>query len=173
MADIKCSRCGAIIPEDASFCPGCGAPKPVEQPSVSVKAQPEPEPEPAPAPTPQPVYKPKPNLKTKTSFGISSILDKFLSKTFIILGAFLGILLVWIGAIIILFASEHSSSGLFVGSTGLIIIGELLIFGGLWNKQIDKYVRLAMILIGGYIIASIMSIVLGLSSVFSSFSIPF
>ena len=85
--------------------------------------------------------------------------DCIFSKTFIVLGTAFGILLVWIGNIIFTYGLE----GMFKGELGsLQAAGTLntlgfasiclfLLGGGIANRNIDKYVRLLMIL-GGVIL---------------------
>jgi hypothetical protein len=137
----KCSRCGAILPQGAAFCPSCGAPKAEEQQKY------------------QPMYQPSP-----ARIGLTGFFDIIFSKTIIIIGIAIGILLAWISLLIVVFASGSSNIAIVLNSIGFIAIGILLIGGGIFNNNIDKHVRLAMVLIGGYIILvslSLTAIIIG------------
>lgn len=142
MAD-KCSKCGADLSKDAAFCPLCGAPK------EAAPVQPEPVAQPAPA-QPQPVAPPPKPVKTGPS-GLQGLVDLMFSKMVIMLGVCIGVLLAWIGSILIAFSS-YGTAGSFLGTTGFTGMGLVLFGGGFLNKNIDKYVRLGMIVIGGYIV---------------------
>ena len=141
MTVSKCTKCGANIPSGAAFCPSCGAPKAEEQQKT------------------QPVYQPS------STIGITGIFDLIFSKTIIIIGIAIGILLAWISLLIVIFASDSSNVAAVLNSIGFIAIGLLLMGGGIFNNNIDKNVRLAMVLIGGYII--LMS--LGLTAIMSGY----
>jgi len=164
MAATKCSKCGGIIPDGAAFCPGCGAPKAEEPPAPAPVQQP---------PVPQPTYSPKPSR----DINLHGIFDMVFSKTFIILGVALGILLIWIGAIWWGFASADADLDttyelqLLVNSFGFMILSISLLGGGIFNKNIDKHVRSAMVIIGGFVLAWTMSIISHLSTF--SFYNPF
>jgi hypothetical protein len=137
----KCSICGAILPQGAAFCPSCGAPKAEEQQKY------------------QPMYQP-----SQTRIGLTGFFDIIFSKTIIIIGIAIGILLAWISLLIVVFASGSSNIAIVLNSIGFMAIGILLMGGGLLNNNIDKNVRLAMVLIGGYIILmslSLSSIIMG------------
>jgi len=135
MAVSKCNKCGASLPPGAAFCPACGAPKAEEKQKY------------------QPLYQ-----RSSTSIGLTSLFDIIFSKTVIIIGIAIGILLAWISLLIAVFASGSSDVAIVLNSIGFIFIGLLLIGGGIFNKNIDKYVRLAMTLIGGYIILMSLSL---------------
>jgi hypothetical protein len=143
MVVVKCNKCQANIPEGASFCPNCGAPK-VEQP-ITQAYQPQ-----------QPTRKAL--LSPGGSNPIKNIFDMIFSKTAMILGVFFGILLAWIGLVIMIFASSSYKPAALIASIGFAGIGSLLIGGGIWNNKIDKFVRLAMVLIGVWAIIQTMSI---------------
>ncbi|MGF3555326.1 MAG: zinc-ribbon domain-containing protein [Thermoplasmatota archaeon] len=134
MTVSKCIKCGATLPSGAAFCPSCGAPKEEEQ-------------------NQQPVHRPVgPQINFKNLFEI------IFSKTIIITGIALGILLAWISLLIMVFASGSSNIAIVLNSIGFTCIGLLLTGGGIFNNNIDKYVRLAMVLIGGYIILMSLSL---------------
>jgi hypothetical protein len=138
MTISKCNRCGVNIPQGAAFCPSCGAPKAEEQQKN------------------QPDYQP-----SSSTIGITTLFDIIFSKTTIIIGIAIGILLACISLLIMVFASGSYNIAIVLNSIGFIGIGLLLVGGGIFNNNIDKHVRLAMVLIGGYII--LMS--LGLTSI--------
>lgn len=139
MTVIKCSNCGSQIPDEAAFCPGCGASKG----AASQAAQ--------------------PMQAISSSIGNSSPLEGLFnmvfSKTVIIIGASIGILLTWIGILIVTFAPLSSDVALLISSIGFAAIGLLLVCGGIWNKKIDKFARLGMVGIGAYVLVQTMSIV--------------
>ena len=148
MPVTKCLKCGVDIPQGASYCPSCGAPKAAEQQKS------------------QPVYQ-----HISTSAGLASLFDIIFSKTAIIIGIAIGMLLAWISLLIAVFASDSSDIAIVINSIGFIFISILLVGGGIFNNNIDKYVRLAMVLIGGYMILmtlSLTTIIMGsYSSIFS------
>jgi len=145
MTDDKCLKCGTKIPKEARFCPSCGAVKGIEtpQPVQSQPVQPQPvQPQPV---QPQPMQSP--------SRPMHETLGPLFSKNLIIMGTLLGILLAWIGTIIATFAGIDLSlarASLILNNLGFVFIGLFLTGGGIINKDIDKYVRLGMI-VGGAI----------------------
>jgi len=153
----KCSKCGADLSADAVFCPLCGTSvtaKPAKQPA---QAQPAPV-----APPP------------KTGGGLSGLqgfVDLIFSRLVITLVIIIGALMAWIGALIANFTS-YASQGSFVGTTGLAGIGLILLCAGFLNNKFDKYIRLGMIVVGGYILvtalASISNPASGISNAFGS-----
>ena len=126
----KCSNCGANLPPGAAFCPSCGTPKAAEPQQ----------------PTQTPIY------HSSSGSSLNSLFDIIFSKTVIIIGIALGMLLAWISLLIMVFASSSYNVAVILNSIGFIGIGLLLVGGGVFNNNIDKFVRLAMVLIGGYII---------------------
>lgn len=146
MAVSKCSNCGAQIPDEAAFCPGCGASKG----AASQAAQP---------------MRAIPST-TGNSSPLEGLFNMVFSKTAIIIGAGVGVLLAWIGVIIVTFARLSSDVALLISSIGFAAIGILLVCGGIWNKKIDKFARLGMVVIGAYVLVQTMSIV-GFYNIFS------
>ena len=161
MTDDKCLKCGTKIPKEARFCPSCGAVKGIEtpQPVQSQPVQPQPV-------QPQPVVQPQP--MQSPSQPIHETLGPLFSKNLIIMGVLLGILLAWIGSIIGIFAvgtvtigamtvnaggDALTNAGLVLKSLGFVFIGLFLTGGGIINKDIDKSVRLGMIVGGAITIA--------------------
>ncbi len=136
---VKCSKCGADIPDTAAFCPSCGAPKP---------SQPAPQP-PTSRPPQQQSY---PSGGQSKSSGLEGFVKTIFSKMFIMLGVCIGILIAWIGSIINLFAAQYGNVGSFLSGFGFLGAGLMMFGGGFLNHKIDKYIRLGLVLIGGYII---------------------
>ena len=157
---VKCSKCGANIPDEAGFCPACGAARPGEQ-----RAQ-------------QPVYRSTKAYNQKNVSPLEGIFDMVFSKTAIILVIALGILFAWIGTVIMIFASGSADIATLISSMGFAAMGLFLAAGGIWNSKIDKFVRLAMVLIGIYLVAQSLysisglfsSIMPGLSSFWNGYS---
>ena len=136
----KCKNCGAKIPTGAAFCPGCGAPKAVEQPvQQSTQAQSQT------APATQ-----------KGSQGpnqLLAIIEMFSSEMIMYLMIFIGILIACIGGLIYTFSNNINMlrAGLILNVLGSLMIGSFLLIGGMQNKNYDKFVRLGMI-VGGVLI---------------------
>ena len=80
MAAIKCDKCGADIPEGATFCPNCGAPKPEKRTQPKAPVQ---------TPTAQP----------QASKSIPEVIDSIFSETNMYVMIFLGVLIACIGGI--------------------------------------------------------------------------
>jgi predicted nucleic acid-binding Zn ribbon protein len=135
MGDEKCSKCGADIPTDSKFCLNCGA-----------------------------------KILKETRQGYEPIHQVFqflFSKNLIITAILLGIFLIWIGVIVMTFSSNYTGmrAAEVLNSLGFFIMGAYLVGGGIVNDNLDKYVRLGMIVIGVYMITS----VLALTSMISAF----
>ncbi len=135
MGDEKCSKCGADIPTDSKFCLNCGA-KVVKETK----------------PTKEPIHQ---------LFGF------LFSKNLIIAAILLGLLLIWVGAVVLTFSTDLTGlrAAQVINSLGFFIVGIFLIGGGVVNDHMDKFVRLGMVVIGVYMITS----VLALPSLISSF----
>ena len=141
MTDDKCLKCGTKIPKEARFCPSCGAVKGIETPQP---VQPQPvQPQPV---QPQPV---QPQPMRSPSRPINETLGPLFLKSIIILGTLIGILIAWIGEIILRF-TIYGGAGQVLNSLGFVFVGLFLTGGGIINKDIDKFVRLGMI-VGGAI----------------------
>jgi len=148
---VKCIKCGVEIPDSACYCPNCGSPRPKEQRSSQSKYL---------------------SMKASNFNGISpfeGIFNIVFSKTMIILVIALGILLAWIGVVIRIFASGSANIAILISSIGFAAMGFFLVCGGIWNSRVDKFVRLAMVLMGIYLVVqslSVTSLYSGLISVF-------
>ena len=146
---VKCIKCGADTPDNASFCPSCGAPKQVEQPDVFQNQ------EPVDQPAPQQTYvaPPPPVPKTKKPAGedIKKLIDTLFTKKMIIIIFFIAVLVAWITRIInqFVYAGSTASNALnIVNFTFMAGIGAILFSGGLLNTKFDKYLRLGLIIAG-------------------------
>ena len=137
---VKCIKCGVEIPDSASYCPNCGSPRPKEQRET------------------QPVYR---SIKSLNFNGISpfeGIFNMIFSKTMIILVIAFGIFLAWIGVVIMIFASGSADIALLLSSIGFAAMGFFIVGGGIWNSRVDKFVRLAMVLIGIFLVIQSLTI---------------
>jgi len=82
--------------------------------------------------------------------------DVIFSRLVIMLAVGIGVLLAWIGAVLVTF-SGFITAGSFLATTGLTGMGLILLCGGFLNNKLDKYIRLGMIVIGGYILVTAIS----------------
>ena len=136
MTADKCLKCGTKISKEARFCPSCGAVKAIETPPP-VQSQPV---------QPQPV---QPQSMQSPSRPMYETLGLLFSKNLIIVGVLIGILFAWIGEIVARF-TIYLGAGWVLNSLGFVFVGLFLTGGGIINKDIDKYVRLGLI-VGGAI----------------------
>ena len=158
MAVKRCFRCGANVPDGAEFCPSCGAPKgakAIAQPMDQPVAQP-PQPMYQQPMYQQPMYQ-QPMVQSTPLYmqkvsPVAWIFDMFFSKTGVIFGVGLGILLAWVGVLVGTFTDGHGDAAQFLFSTGFAAMGLVLAAGGIWNNRIESHARLGMVLIGGYIL---------------------
>jgi RNA polymerase subunit RPABC4/transcription elongation factor Spt4 len=138
MAATKCNNCGAKIPAEAQFCPGCGIPKAGGQPvSNPVQARP---------------IAPTASMMQRGSSPMEGLFYMVFSKTALIIAVGIGILLAWIGLLIAIFSTGNSDIAMFLNSTGFAGMGLMLICGGIWNHKINRYVRAGLVIIGGIVI---------------------
>jgi len=128
---VKCSKCGAEIPDEAGFCPGCGAPKEQKQPV----AQPMP-----PAP------------KKSSGSGVKGLIYTVTSPMMLTIGLFIGILVAWIIRLVGQFF-VHAAINV-VNLTFMTGIGGLLLFTGLLNDKYSKYIRVGLIVAGAVILST-------------------
>jgi len=137
---VKCIKCGVDIQDSAVYCPSCGAPKPVEQ-----QVQ-------------QPVYRSMKALNLYNVSPLEGIFNLVFSKTAIILVLALGILFAWIGIVIMVFTSGSANIAILLSSIGFAAMGFFLVGGGIWNSKVDKFVRLAMVLMGLFLVIQSLSV---------------
>lgn len=137
---VKCKNCGVDVPDSADYCSSCGSPRTREQQAP-----------------PQPVYRSMKKSNPNRS-PLEAIFNMIFSKTMIILVIALGILFAWIGIVIMIFASRSADIALLINSIGFSAMGFFLIGGGLWNPKVDKFVRLAMVLMGIFLVVQSLSI---------------
>ena len=142
MTDDKCLKCGTKIPKEARFCPSCGAEKAIETPQP-VQSLPVQQPQPTKSQQMQPQPMPSPSRPMYETLG------PLFSKNLIIMGVLIGILLAWIGEIVARF-TIYLGAGWVLNSLGFVFVGLFLTGGGIINKNIDKFVRLGLI-VGGAI----------------------
>ena len=129
MGTIKCAKCGADIPDKAAFCPGCGAPKPENQPEQKQPAQ-----------TPKPV-------RQQPSKSIPELVESIFTETNMFIMIPLGILIACIGGLINFYGGFNLvTAGIIVNVLGVLFVAMFLLMGGITIKQYDKFVRLGMIL---------------------------
>jgi len=129
MVGETCAKCGAKIPAGGKFCLECGTPVGAQQ-----------------APAAAPVQAP----------ARGGFFDTLFSKTFILVGALLGILLAWIGSVIFAFGGAEANIyrlGVVLNSLGYAALSIFLIGGAISNKSLDKFVRLGMVFGGAVLLA--------------------
>jgi ABC-type multidrug transport system permease subunit len=128
MGDENCSKCGAELPSNSKFCLNCG---------VKVEKETRSEREP-----------------------IHEVFRFLFSKNLIIAAILFGILFIWIGAIVLTFSTDLTGyrAAQTLNSLGFFITGVFLIGGGIVNDAMDKYVRVGMIVIGAYMITSVLAL---------------
>ena len=83
-------------------------------------------------------------------------LEALFSEEIVVLGALLGILFMFIGRIIGVYArsvdvTQASSALIYIGA---LLLTGILTAGGLRNKELDKFVRLGMLIAAGLVISS-------------------
>lgn len=141
MTAIKCVKCGANIPEEARFCPACGAPKAEEKPKQTTSA-------------------PAPKSEPKVSKSILELIESIFSEKNMFIMIFLGLILACIGGLIFTFAGNLTSIriGTIINVLGCLFIGVFLLIGGISIKSYEKFVRLGMILGGAIMITWSLSI---------------
>jgi len=151
---FKCNKCGAELPDNASFCPSCGAAKPVEQ--TNVFEQPKPVEQPAPQPTYKAPPPPRPKPVKPSGAGIQGLIDTFFTTKMIVIGFFIAVLIAWIARVInqfMLLGTAASNALNIVNFTFMAGIGTMFLLCGVLNTKIDKYLRVGLIIAGALILA--------------------
>ena len=140
MGNEKCSKCGAELPSNSKFCLSCGA-------KVEKETRSEREP-------------------------IHQVFRFLFSKNLIIAAILLGMLFIWIGAIVLTFSSDLTGyrAAQTLNSLDSLSREYFLIGGGIVNDAMDKYVRVGMIVIGVYMITSVLALSHLLSSIGSIYT---
>lgn len=135
MGDDKCSKCGAEIPTDSKFCLNCGG-------KIAKEIRPGNEP-------------------------VHQVFQFLFSKNLITAAILFGLLLIWIGVIILTFSSDYTGIRVaqVLNSLGFFAAGAFLIGGGIVNDSMDRFVRLGMIVIGVYMITSVLALTSLISSI--------
>ncbi len=93
------------------------------------------------------------NCGARLGVPAKGVLESLFSQSLIVAGSLLGILLAWIGTIVFTFGggSEPAiKAAATLNLLGFALLGTFLTCGGIANQDIDKFVRLGMIL-GGVI----------------------
>jgi hypothetical protein len=142
----KCAKCGANIPDGAGFCPNCGTPKQAA-PQAAQPVQPM-------------------SVRSPNTSPLEGVFNIVFSKTAILIGIAIGILFVWISILIQTFTNSADIAVL-INSIGFGALGLMLVSGGIWNKRIDKFARLGMVIIGAYAIVQTMSVAGSITSIFN------
>ncbi len=85
----------------------------------------------------QPVHRP-----------MSETLRSFVSDTILVLGIGLGLLLIWIGAVIwgLIDNADADKVGMFLRALGMLILTSVLMLGGVLRQDMDKWIRWMLIL---------------------------
>jgi hypothetical protein len=135
MGNEICNKCGAEIPANANFCLSCGA-------KIEKGSRMEREP-------------------------IHEVFRFLFSKNLIIAALLLGMLFIWIGILVVTFSNDTTGfrAAQTLNSLGFFITGIFLVGGGIVNDSMDKYVRVGMIVIGVYMITSVLALSHLLSSI--------
>jgi len=138
MGEAICNKCGASFPEEANFCPGCGAKRVVTT-----------------------------QYATQPTYGIFGML---FSKNLIMAGVCFGILFAWIGSLIATLGTttDTMKAAIVLGNIGFAVLSLFLLGGGIFNKEIDKYIRVGMVIMGAYIVVTTLSTMSSLVSMMSS-----
>ncbi|MEM2839823.1 MAG: hypothetical protein QW505_03770 [Thermoplasmata archaeon] len=104
---------------------------------------------------PQPMmYQPPPQQAPARP--MSDYLRPLASDFVLALGALLGLFLMMLGSIIAgLTTGDARSVGWILNSFGMFVLTVVLLFGGIVRVDVDKFVRLAMILAAAFLIAEV------------------
>ncbi|MEF8878832.1 MAG: zinc ribbon domain-containing protein [Candidatus Thermoplasmatota archaeon] len=147
MALEKCPECDEELPKKAKFCPNCGAE--IEEKTEEEKAK----------------NQGESTTHKATLQKVDSVMKlggKLFSKKFILIGVCIGLFLIFIASLTWNFGypmtptKEGDFNIVRIATTlndlGILAIGGFLLTGGLANKKINQFVRLAMILMGCFVI---------------------
>jgi len=88
-------------------------------------------------------------------------LSRICSESLITVGVVLGILLIFIGQVIRVYAQTHDvlQISYVLKCLGGMFSSGALIGGGIINKNLDKFVRLGMLIAAGLVVSSMLSLV--------------
>ncbi|UCB58391.1 MAG: zinc-ribbon domain-containing protein [Thermoplasmatales archaeon] len=149
---VTCEKCGANIPDNAAFCPECGAPKPTVQPAPKPAEQPASKPQQA---TPALAYKPKPPKNSGS--GAQGFINFAFKPVMLTIGIFVGLLIGWIGEILDEIAVANTlldEVGGILNFTFIAGVGGLLLCAGFLNTKYSSHIRIALIVAGAIILAA-------------------
>ncbi len=137
METEKCSKCGVDLPSNSKFCLSCGTK--IEKDSLRER---------------EPIHE---------------VFRFLFSKNLITAAILIGILFIWIGAIVLTFSTDVTGyrAAQTLSSLGFFITGAFLIGGGIVNDSMDRYVRVGMVVIGAYMITSVLALTSFLSRLVS------
>ena len=92
------------------------------------------------------------NCGARLGLPAKEVFELLFSRSLIVAGSLLGILLAWIGTLVFTFGESGTATNAAetLNFLGFALVGTFLICGGITNRDIDKFVRLGMIL-GGVI----------------------
>jgi len=92
------------------------------------------------------------NCGARLGLPAKEVFESLFSRSLIVAGSLLGILLAWIGTIVYTFGESNTAvkAAATLNFLGFAFLGTFLICGGISNRDFDKSVRLGMIL-GGVI----------------------
>ncbi len=140
---INCNKCGAAMPDDASFCPACGEPKPVVKPAPAPKPQTQ----------PMPVQKP---VSKSAGTDFLGMIDTFFSVKMMVIGFFIAVLVAWIARLVNQFMMPGTMAADVLNVLNITFmagIGAILFLGGFLNTRLDKYMRVGLLIAGALILA--------------------
>jgi len=140
MVEGKCNKCGADVPSNSKFCLSCGT-------KIEKETRQEREP-------------------------IHDVFRFLFSKNLIVAALLLGLLLIWVGSLVLTFSTDMTGyrAAQTLNSLGFFITGVFLIGGGIVNDSMDRYVRVGMVIIGVYMITSVLALTHLLSSIGSFYT---
>lgn len=126
---MYCPECGHDLEEDMQFCPECGA-------SVGEAATRDTSGHPVTTPS--------------TSVDISGLF----SRKLLTVAVGVGILVVFVGAVACNVAdgSDARKAGLVIYNFGGLVLGGTLFLGSMVNKELDRYLRVGMLLAGALVV---------------------
>lgn len=107
-------------------------------------------------------------IKTAPGESVHLLLRSIFSKDLIVAGILVGLLLAWIGTIVMTFSGDSTGikAAVTLNYLGFFLTGVFLIGGGIVNNAFDKFVRLGMIFGGTFLVAQ--SLVISMTQLLSA-----